>query len=69
MSERMRTRLGRSDHPSPRSHDGRKCKECRKYSRKTFYCAKLLKVLDQNKEACTSFFPRRITRENRTRKI
>jgi hypothetical protein len=37
---------------------GKKCAECRKYSRNTFYCSREHKVLAQDKEACASFAPR-----------
>ena len=37
----------------------RTCEECRKYSRKTFYCAKLGKVLEKKRAACNFFAPRK----------
>ena len=37
---------------------GKRCRECKKYSRNTFYCSREHKVLDKNKEACASFAPR-----------
>ncbi len=37
----------------------RTCEGCRKYSRKTFYCAKHGKVLPMNREACNDFQPRK----------
>ena len=57
MRETSRTR-GRS-----RGYRGyskkRTCEECRKYSRKTFYCAKLGKVLEKKRAACNFFAPRK----------
>jgi len=69
MSGRSRHQPRRSDRVSPLSGYGKKCKDCRKYSRNTFYCAKNQKVLGQDKEACESFAPRHLNRENRTRKF
>jgi hypothetical protein len=40
----------------------KKCHECRKYSRKTTYCAKWLQVLDPNRRSCIFFRPRRKVR-------
>ncbi len=37
----------------------RTCEECRKYSRKTFYCAKHGKVLEKKRAACNFFAPRK----------
>jgi hypothetical protein len=37
----------------------RTCEECRKYSRKTFYCAKHGKVLEKKRPACNFFAPRK----------
>ncbi|MFB0558303.1 MAG: hypothetical protein ACETVY_04215 [Candidatus Bathyarchaeia archaeon] len=37
----------------------RTCEECSKYSRKTFYCTKLGKVLEKSRAACNFFAPRR----------
>ena len=37
----------------------RTCEECRKYSRKTFYCAKHGKVLAMKRAACASFAGRK----------
>jgi hypothetical protein len=46
----------------------RTCEECRKYSRKTFYCAKHGKVLEMKRAACNFFAPRKkkIPRGRRT---
>ena len=41
-----------------KSRVGKTCKDCRKYSRKTFYCTKLRKVFDQKRDACENFAPR-----------
>jgi hypothetical protein len=38
------------------------CESCRKYSRKTFYCAKHGKVLSKDRAACEFFTPRRKVR-------
>jgi hypothetical protein len=46
---------------------GLRCEACRKYSRRTFYCSKLLKVLDKDREACPSFVPRHVRRERSER--
>lgn len=43
----------------------RTCEECRKYSRKTFYCAKWRKVFDQKRKACMYFSHRRRTRSRK----
>ncbi len=37
----------------------RTCEECRKYARKTFYCAKHGKVLEKKRAACNFFAPRK----------
>ena len=43
----------------------KKCEECKKYSRKTFYCAKWRKVFAQNRKACMFFSHRRGRRTRR----
>jgi hypothetical protein len=53
---------------SAQGGNGDKCSECNKYSRNTFFCAKLRKVLDKDKEACTFFASRRMLRKKRARK-
>ena len=40
----------------------RTCEECRKYSRKTYDCANLGKVLEKKTPACNFFSPRKRTR-------
>jgi hypothetical protein len=55
MSDRRRAR---SRPEVQRGGLGKKCSECRKYSRNTFYCSKDHKVLDKDREACASFAPR-----------
>lgn len=69
MSGKGRRQLRGSDRVSPLSGYGKKCKDCRKYSRNTFYCAKNGKVLAQDLDACESFAPRHLNREHRTRKL
>ena len=46
----------------------RTCEECRKYSRKTFYCAKHGKVLEKKKASC-DFFAKRKKKRPRGRKF
>ena len=41
-----------------RSGVGKRCGQCKKYSRNTFYCSREHKVLDKNRDACASFAPR-----------
>ena len=44
------------------------CEECRKYSRKTFYCAKHGKVLEMKRAAC-EFFAKRKKKRPRGKKF
>jgi hypothetical protein len=48
---------------------GKKCIECMKYSRKTFYCTKERKVVDKGKEACVFFVPRHQGKSDGSRKF
>ncbi len=37
---------------------GKTCSDCKKYSRKTFYCTKERRVTAEGKDACVHFVPR-----------
>lgn len=62
MSGRARGRYRRKGRPQKKDFSRKTCKECRRYSRKTFYCVKWLKVLDQDRRSCMYFSPRRGSR-------
>jgi hypothetical protein len=57
--------IKRASRVSADSVVGNKCSACNKYSRNTFFCAKLRKVLDKDREACTFFAPRHTLRKKR----
>jgi len=63
-----RRRAGLRSEAQQRGGVGKKCSECRKYSRNTFYCSKDHKVLDKDREACASFAPR-VAHMGKTRKF
>lgn len=60
MSGRRRPRSVRRAPSEKLGGEGKKCIDCRKYSRNTFYCAREHKVLDQGREACVAFAPRQV---------
>ncbi len=62
MSSRRRPRSARRAPSENRDGEGKKCIDCKKYSRNTFYCAREHKVLDQGREACVAFAPRQAHR-------
>ena len=69
MSGRDRRRPPGHSRDSPSSGVGKTCAECKKYSRKTFYCAKNQQVLYEGKEACGFFGPRTAPSGRRARKF
>ena len=44
---------------------GKTCVDCKKYSRKTFYCTKERRVTAEGKVACVFFVPRHQGKSNR----
>lgn len=67
-SERRRIKPQLSKRRNKPIYVGKKCRDCNKYSSKTFYCAKMRKVLSEDKEACPSFAYRRPIGRKRLRK-